>query len=105
MKRPKRDYDRTLHGLQDLQKDLANCADTEFLAIALEAVDEKLERDYPEIRPGVPHLCPFCDGTSRAQQDAENRRKWAVVCSRCYATGPLCDSKADAARGWNRRTQ
>jgi Lar family restriction alleviation protein len=43
--------------------------------------------------------CPFCGGT--AEMSTGMREYW-VYCP-CDASGPMADTEADAAAGWNRR--
>lgn len=47
--------------------------------------------------------CPFCGGIAQKVKSS-GRWGWFVSCA-CAAVGPSSDSREDAIRAWNRRTE
>lgn len=47
--------------------------------------------------------CPFC-GRETAKPKSSGRWGWFVGCT-CHAVGPNAESKEDAIKAWNTRTE
>ena len=45
-------------------------------------------------------ICPFCGSMHLTTVEADIAQ-WAVVCDRCYATGPSASSQILASEKWN----
>jgi Lar family restriction alleviation protein len=55
----------------------------------------------------IKRACPFCGGTETGftggNEDFLARGQYWIYCRSCEATGPRCDSLAEAVERWNKR--
>ena len=68
--------------------------------IIIVVMEEGEKMEHKEIKP-----CPFCGSKDIYCDDAgRGTDMWFVQCNDCDATFPHFDSKEQAVRAWNRRT-